>query len=71
MSLRAWLSSWQTANIWTRKATVPCRRAYRPREARTSVLGKTICRSNRFARSTVPANPRRRNQSAQPRRVPA
>lgn len=27
--------------------------------------------SDRFARSTVPADPRRRNRSAQPRRVPA
>ena len=37
---QAWLSSLQTANISTRKATVPCIRHYRPREARTSVSGK-------------------------------
>ncbi len=38
---------------------------------RTSVSGKRSAGSDRFARSTVPADPRRRNRSAQPRRVPA
>lgn len=33
--------------------------------------GKRSAGSDRFARSTVPADPRRRNRSAQPRRVPA
>lgn len=37
----------------------------------TSVSGKRSAGSDRFARSTVPADPRRRNRSAQPRRVPA
>ena len=33
--------------------------------------GKRSAGSDRFARSTVPADPRRCNRSAQPRRVPA
>lgn len=37
----------------------------------TAVSGKRSAGSDRFARSTVPADPRRRNRSAQPRRVPA
>lgn len=44
---------------------------YRSCEARTAVSGKRSAGSDRFARSTVPADPRRRNRSAQPRRVPA
>ncbi|MDQ6192116.1 hypothetical protein M3O75_28230 [Klebsiella pneumoniae] len=42
-----------------------------PREAGASVSGERSAGSAGAARSTVPADPRRRNRSAQPRRLPA